>query len=112
MENENFFLPVDAAEADAAEILIHDARASEFWDGVSQAVDGSWTVTFRRGQTNYVLREPDVRTLALSFVTFNPDKYRKQQETARKREAERRAAAHAEQVKRRTLQRVLLGGGQ
>lgn len=111
MENENFFLPVDAAEADAAEILMHDARASEFWDGLQQAVDGAWTVTFRRGQTDYTLREPDLRSLALAFGTFNPDKFRQRQEAKRKREAQQQAAEQAAQKKQDLLRHALLGSG-
>src|SRR5690348_11295210 len=84
MNNDTTFnvIPSNADELDAAEILFNDPRAEEFFDSLRQDVQGNWVVTFKRGETNYTLRNFSMRTLALEFLHFDPARERRREEQA------------------------------
>ena len=120
MDNDTTFnvTPIGTDEADAAEILFNHLNAEQFFEGLRHRPDGSWSVTFKRGETNHTLTQPNLQLLAVEFAAFSVEREQRRREQQRKAEAAKQAAEDAQRAadeaarKRQTVLGQVLGCGQ
>lgn len=109
--------PISDDESEAVALLWQHPRAEDFANGLSRERDG-WAVTWLHHDQPVVLKALSLRSLAVAFVEWTPEreaarKVQEQNERAAKlkAEADRQAAARAEQERKSLLTRTLMGGG-